>query len=321
MALGKEVQRELKTALDDSRAQLRQLYDQIGGVGPDDYYVTAVRRGLSSTQDSIASTYTRAAMRSGDLIVSASALAISNNFYRQQFAVVLASSLVPDFRFTFVVLPPEVIAASVYGTATEIRSGYGKLADYVPKSGTFIETVLDRNRRVDLDNIRTAVTQALTRGEAYPAAARRLKRVFDTSASNAMRIIRTEGHRCQIAGQYALTEQARAQGLDVVRQIDSVLDSRTRPQSATVDGRQEDDRGYFRYPGGALVRMPGNSGVPAWDINDREAVINVIGGVSPTVRRARDPVTGKTDIISYRSFDEWAAGNGLTTNVYGQLVG
>jgi len=99
-----------------------------------------------------------------------------------------------------------------------------------------------------------------------------------------------------------------------------VIGDRTRPQSAQVDGRMENDDGFFKYPGGALVKIPGNSGVPGWDINDRESVINIIDGVPPTTRRARDPVTGETDIISFRSFDEWAKENGLTRNRYGQLL-
>lgn len=320
-ALNKDVRRNLRTALNESRGRLRALYDGMDGVPPVDYYIVAAQSGrLRRLQDELAGLYSRAADRNVTIITGAASLAVSNAYYRHQYALVFVTSLLPGAGLSFTALPPEVIAATVYGTAQSIRDGYGVLADYVPKSGTFIESVLDRNRAADIDKIRIAVTQALTQGEGYPRAARRLKAVFDTTATNAARIIRTEGHRAQMAGQYAMTMQAKEQGLAVVRQIDSVLDSRTRAQSATVDGRTEDEDGYFTYPGGVKVKYPGNSGVAKWDINDREAVIDVVEGVEPTVRRGRNPVTGKTEIMSYRSFDEWAAANGLTRNVYGELI-
>jgi AraC-like DNA-binding protein len=322
MALHGRVTQELKTALDESRRKLRKLYDKLDSVKPEDYYVTAVKfNRLTRLQDDLIRAYNAAARRSGTVIQNAAEVAISNAYYRQQFAMVLGTSVLDNVDMVFTVLPSEVIEASVYGTATKIRERFGKASDYIPQSGTFLERVLDRNRQADVDKIRTAVTQALTLGEGYQKAARRVKDILDTTATNAERIIRTEGHRNQVAGQYAMTQEARAQGVEVTRRIESVLDDRTRPQSVQVDGRYENDEGYFEYPGGALVKMPGNSGVAGWDINDREAVIDIIEGVEPTVRRARDPVTGETEIISYRSFNEWAAGNGLRKNRYGQWVG
>lgn len=322
MALHRRVTEELRNALDESRRQLRRLYDSLDSVKPEDYYVTAVRLNrLTQLQNGLIEAYNQAARRSGDVIRNASELAISNAFYRQQFAMVLGTSVLEDVNMTFATLPRDVIEASVYGTATQIRDRYGVASDYIPKSGTLLEAVLDRNRAADVDKIRTAVTQALTLGEGYQKAARRIKTILDTTATNAERIIRTEGHRNQTAGQYAMTMEARAQGVPVRRRISSVLDSRTRPQSVQVDGKYENDDGLFEYPGGALVRVPGNSGVAGWDINDREAVIDVIEGVEPTVRRVRNPVTGETDIISWASFDEWARAEGLRKNEYGQWVG
>lgn len=322
MALNRRVADELRTALATARRELRKLYDKLDSVKPEDYYVTAVKfNRLTKLQDDLTKTYNAAARRSGTVIENASKVAISNSYYRQQFAMVLGTSVLDDVNMVFTTLPTEVIEASVYGTTAKIKEVYGKASDYVPKSGTFLKAVLDRNRTADVDKIRTAVTQALTMGEGYQKAAGRVKQILDTTASNAERIVRTEGHRNQMSGQYAMTQEARAEGVPVKRKIVSVLDDRTRPQSVQVDGQVENDDGFFVYPGGMLVKMPGNSGVPGWDINDREGVINVIEGLEPTTRRVRDPVTGKTDIISYRSFDEWAKENGLTKNQYGQLVG
>jgi len=323
MALQSRVNKELKTALDKARSELRKLYDKLDGVKPEDYYVTAVKFDrLTKLQNSLIKEYNRAARASGTVMENASKVAINNAFYRQQFAAVLGTSVLDDVNIVFTTLPTEVIEASVYGTAAKIKEAYGTASDYIPKSGTFLEAVLDKNRQADVDKIRTAVTQALTQGEGYQKASGRIKKILDTTATNAQRIMRTEGHRNQMSGQYAMTQNAKSQGVEMRRQIVSVLDDRTRPQSAQVDGLMENDDGFFEYPG-QLVKMPGNSGVPGWDINDRESVINIIDGVPPTTRRARipsGPNKGETDIISFRSFDEWAKENGLTRNRYGQLL-
>jgi len=98
------------------------------------------------------------------------------------------------------------------------------------------------------------------------------------------------------------------------------LDDRTRPQSAQVDGQLEDENGQFTYPGGVKVTVPGNSGVPAWDINDRERTIDVVEGFEPESRRARDPVTGENEVIGFDRFEAWAESKGLRQNRYGQYV-
>lgn len=321
MGLHKRVTDELKVALDESRKKLRALYDKLDEVKPEDYYVTAVKYDrLTKLESDLIKAYKKAAKRSGTLIKNGAELAISNAYYRQQFAAVLGTSVLEDVNLVFTVLDKNVIEASVYGTATKIRDKFGKAGDYVAKSGILLEAVLDKNMQADVDKIRSEVTQALTQGEGYRKASGRIKKILDTTATNAERIMRTEGHRNQMSGQYAMTRQAREQGVEMRRQIVSVLDDRTRPQSAQVDGLKENDEGFFEYPGGALVKIPGNSGVPGWDIYDRESVINIIDGVEPTTRRARDPVTGETDIISFRRFDEWAKEKGLTKNRYGQLM-
>jgi hypothetical protein len=138
--------------------------------------------------------------------------------------------------------------------------------------------------------------------------------------NNAERIIRTETHRTRSLGHYAASQDAKSQGARIRRQIVSVLDDRTRAQSAAVDGRYENEDGLFLYPGGVLVAVPGDSGVPGWDINDRESVIDVVEGWDPETRRARNPATGENEVIGMQSFREWADAVGLRRNRYGELV-
>jgi hypothetical protein len=114
------------------------------------------------------------------------------------------------------------------------------------------------------------------------------------------------------AGQYASYIDAKEQGLVAKRQVRAVLDTRTRLQSSEVDGQFDVGEGNtFIYPGGVLVAFPGNSGVARWDINDREYVIDIIDGVAPGKRIARNPDTGLLEESTYDSFDDWRKSNGL----------
>jgi len=220
----------------------------------------------------------------------------------------------------FAVLSEDVIEASVYGTQEVWRNRFGVPSDYIPKSGALLRSILDDNRQADVRRLRRAITASLTQGESYTKAARRVKDILDTSASNAIRIMRTEGHRNALAGQYALKRHAQEEGVDARRRIVAVMDDRTRPQSAQVDGEVENENGLFEYPGGVMVRTPGNSGVARWDINDRESTVMDIEGVEPTVRRGRNPATGENEIMSFRGFEEWRREHNLTKNRYGQIM-
>jgi hypothetical protein len=45
-----------------------------------------------------------------------------------------------------------------------------------------------------------------------------------------------------------------------------------------------------------------------------------VDGIQPTARRARNPVDGKNEIISWESFEDWRKENGLQYNKRGILV-
>jgi hypothetical protein len=316
----RDVVRAYRDALTAARKRIRGLYDKLQGVSPENYFNEAVKfRRLQTLETQLIAAYRDAARAAGTTIEASAKVAISNSYYRQQYANILGSSLI-EAKITVPVLSTEVIETSVYGTQALWQNRFGRAADYAPKSGALLKAILDKNRTADVDRVRRAITQSITLGEPYTKAAGRVKNILDSSASDAVRIMRTEGHRNATSGQYAAKQSAAADGVPTRRQIVSVLDDRTRPQSAIVDGQVEDEDGFFTYPGGVLVKIPGNSGRGEWDINDRESVIMVIDGVEPTARRARNPVTGKNEIISWQGFDDWAKSEGLTRNRYGQIM-
>lgn len=324
---------EYKKSLDSIRADIQKLYNKVtnkytpaelGKIlkdNPTFMYNEALKFDrLQSLKKKIQTEYIKSSIAVGNMTVEASKTAITNNFYAQQFALDFASPM----KLSFTVLNPKVVEISVLGTPTvwnkiakdvqdRISGKYGAIGNYQPKYGS-LSSILTKNRKADLLKIQSSITQGLIKGQSYQQTAKDIKKIFDTTASSALRIVRTESSRNMNAGAYASHNVAKDLGLDVVRMILSVLDDRTRDQSQTVDTKIENEEGYFLYPGGALVAFPGNSGKAKWDINDREVVIEVIEGELPETRMGRNPLTGENEEMSFKSYPEWMDSKGFTQN-------
>ena len=316
-------------ALKDINKQIRKVYNEtLSGVAPERYFAVMTKYNrLKNLRDSIQKAYMKSARDAGRKIEAAAKLAISNLYYRHMYALNWSA----EAQDVFVVLNEKVIQVSVYGTPEiwqeirerklrEIERVFGELREYQPQSGTLLEELIKKRRPQVLSDIESNIRQGLIKGEGVQKVSRRIRDVMGTDINNAERIVRTESHRNMLAGNFAMTEAARSEGVDVRREIASVLDDRTRRQSAQVDGLKENEEGYFIYPGGVRVRIPGNSGIARYDVNDRESVVNRVPGIEPNTRRARDPVTGENEIISFKSFDEWAKSKGLRRNRYGEII-
>jgi hypothetical protein len=251
---------------------------------------------------------------------------MSNTYYANQYALNRGVATAQGLALSFDRLPTELIELAVTSTpeawariGQEVAGKFGDVPAYAAKHGTLADML--QNRRVqDLRRVQETVVQAIIQGRNATQAARDLDRALSITRNNAERILRTETHRVQSAGHYAASESAKANGARIRRRVIAVLDDRTRPQSAQVDGQYENEDGFFEYPGGVLVRVPGNSGVAAWDINDREVVVDEVEGLEPETRRVRNPRTGRNEVISWRNFRTWAQENGLKQNAYGQYL-
>ena len=68
--------------------------------------------------------------------------------------------------------------------------------------------------------------------------------------ASAQRIIRTETNRTMNQGSYAQSKYADSQGIEIERMLSAVLDARTRPQSASMDGQKRAVDKPFTYPDG-----------------------------------------------------------------------
>jgi hypothetical protein len=325
----RELTRHYATARDQIQSELERLYARVlDGVDPDSYYAVAVKFDrLSRLQGKVREAYLEAARKAGVTIREASRLAMSNSYAYNSYAVSAAVGTAQGVALNFTALPRDVVELAVSGAAERFadlerkyRAKLGPMANYVPSHGGSLRDILLTRRNTDLKRVQDTVVQALIQGKSVSRATTDLTRAIAISRNNAERIIRTETHRTRALGHYAASESAKAQGARLRRQIVSVLDDRTRAQSARVDGQMEDENGQFTYPGGVKVTVPGNSGVPEWDINDRERTIDVVEGFEPETRRARDPVTGENEVIGFTRFDAWADSVGLRVNRYGEYV-
>lgn len=177
--------------------------------------------------------------------------------------------------------------------------------------------VSDSLLRFSADNIRrmqTAVMSGIIRGDSLPRMSKAITRAMEISTKDALRITRTETHRVTELGHHATFLEAKKLGVRLKKQLLAVLDNRTRPQSAQMDGQISNEDGLFRYPDGNYY-LPGNTGNPAWDINDREDTIDIIDDYAPRLRRTRDE-----GIQPFITFNKWADQRGLEKNIYNQKL-
>ena len=235
------------------------------------------------------------------------------------------------FADMFTAMSDDVVKIAIAGTPAawaditplserKIEKVFGPLGDYQPKYGS-LKDVLVENISKDQAKMKSIITQGLIQGRGVQEVSREIRDRFGIITRNAEKIFITENHRNRALGDWANYNQSLSLGLEVWREIVSTLDDRTRAQSGYVDGRIDKDGTGFIYPNGNKYKVPGSTGVAAYDIRDRERTIQVIPGMGgDEQRRGRDPVTGENEVFSYKNFDEWAKEKNLIRNRYGELL-
>lgn len=97
----------------------------------------------------------------------------------------------------------------------------------------------------NLSTLKRNVRQELTRGiasgktwiEVAYQVAQNMNSPFNRAMRDAMRIVRTEGHRINQQGFLDASHEAKDKGADIVKQWDSTLDGNTRPAHRIADGQ------------------------------------------------------------------------------------
>jgi SPP1 gp7 family putative phage head morphogenesis protein len=146
-------------------------------------------------------------------------------------------------------LPPvDAIRASVYS----VYSG----ADFPYRYGRLFTSTTDK--------IAEAVTRGLAAGLPYKTTAENIKKYFEGSFNDAIRVIRTESTRNFSEGNLYAYDQARKNGIEGVETWLSTFDGRTRDNHAKLNG-QEANNGLFKIDG-LESRGPGLWGIASMDI-------------------------------------------------------
>jgi len=318
--------------------ELAKLYAKMPTFTPDELasggmftWSVSNKKRLPLTQAEILKIYTEESIKAGNQILLASSLAISNTFYREQYLQLFFS----QEELSDVILNPDIINASVNGT-TELWQKiqkeviYGNPKNYFPPEGT-LSDLLKGYRDAELEKIQKAVTAGLIQGKSVKDLARDIERIIGTeeiidgkvkytgARANAARIARTEVNRNLNAGVYAQMKQAEAQGLEQTKMWNSTLDIRTRGTHATADNQRRKIDENFNV-GGAVGLMPHQLDQAGENINCRCRLSPIVDGIEPTIRRGRNPVTGKNEVFTYRGMPDWMDQVGVKIDKNGVII-
>lgn len=158
--------------------------------------------------------------------------------------------------------------------------------------------------------ITAQVTGGILQGESIKHLADRLQTNIPTmNRDSAIRAARTAVTGAQNAGRQEAYHRATQMGIKQKITWLATLDGRTRHAHAAAD-MQEVDEGKPFDVGGEKLRFPGDPHGSPWNTyNCRCTTFSHPQGVdmSDAKRRARDPVTGKSEVISGMAFPEWYA--------------
>lgn len=116
--------------------------------------------------------------------------------------------------------------------------------------------------------INAEISRGIANGYSYNDITRNVLKKADMGVRRALRIVRTEGHRIQQQATFDAQKGAKERGADIVKQWDSTMDKKTRPNHVKLDGQIREIDEPFEV-NGKQAMYPAGFGVPHEDINCR----------------------------------------------------
>lgn len=168
-------------------------------------------------------------------------------------------------------------------------------------------------RGIDLaygkQQITANVTSGILQGKSiYRLADDLQKSIRDMNRTSAVRTARTAVTGAQNAGRMDAYTAAEKMGIHVRKQWLATLDNRTRHAHAMLDGQTVDNDKPFKVDGYEIM-FPGDASAPGYLVyNCRCTLIAALDDVPKTpnpLRRARDPETGKSILVSDMTYAQW----------------
>ena len=124
----------------------------------------------------------------------------------------------------------------------------------------------------NVDKLKKEINNEISRGIASASSfdniARNIRGRAKVSMNSAIRIAKTEGHRIQNQATFDAQKKAKEKGAEIVKQWDSTMDKKTRPNHVKLDGQIQELEDPFEV-NGKTAMYPGGFGVPHEDINCR----------------------------------------------------
>ena len=168
-------------------------------------------------------------------------------------------------------------------------------------------------RGIDLaygkQQITANVTSGILQGKSiYRLADDLQKSIRDMNRTSAVRTARTAVTGAQNAGRMDAYVAAEKMGIHVRKQWLATLDNRTRHAHAMLDGQTVDNDKPFKVDGYEIM-FPGDASAPGYLVyNCRCTLIPALDDVPKApnpLRRARDPETGKSILVSDMTYAQW----------------
>lgn len=157
----------------------------------------------------------------------------------------------------------------------------------IPKNlkESFLKQIFNKNNFAQKAAVWNALNQSLITGASYQNTARSVKDAFEKGYNQALRVMRTEGHKAQMIGELTSSQYAIKQGVDLQEFWIATIDLRTRPSHKAMDNKFKNEDGVFVLPNGVRTEAPGITGITEEDIHCRCSIGYVVDGIAPDQRR------------------------------------
>lgn len=282
----RELAHNYAVAADAVRDELAKIYERYATAGKLTHAEMTKYNRLASLEKQLRKDVMPAVLANNRLLDRLAQVQYEESFYRYAWSIDNAVGV----RLRWGLLSPDQVKAAVENELRHLAKR--RLAD---------ETLL---------RVRRAVAQGVIRGTSMRGMMKDVREAMNVSASDAMRIARTEAHRAREQGHYDTTERGKELGVAMTRVWEASLDDRTRNSHARLDGVEEDDW----MLGGVKARYPGDPSLPAEEsINCRCDYYDKVEGYEPAVRRTRDG-----GVEPYQTFETWAESRGVDGSRYGE---
>lgn len=172
-----------------------------------------------------------------------------------------------------------------------------------PVDGKRFSKRLYDNREKLANQVNRALIDGIEQGLGYRAIADQIEQHVDGNYKRALRIARTESMRANSEARQEANNEAQKAGVLFEKQWLATLDGVTRDSHRDLDGQRVEPDEDFESKSGNKALEPRMFGVAEEDIQCRCTTINIVGGIEPDTRMARE--LDGTETIDFTTYEDW----------------